>query len=289
MPPKKPDLSMFRKAIGETVSPDMFGLSTNFPKVIEIELSRMVPNPDQPRKTFDPVSLQELAQSIEQHGLLQPVTVKPYEDDRFMLVAGERRYRAHELLRKPTIFAIVTDGNVQELALIENVQREDLHPVELAQALSDLMESRNYTQEDLGRVIGKARNTVASLLSLNNLAEEVRIECPTSDISKSVLIEIARLPKNEDQLRMWQEVKSGSLKTVRAAREKKETGDVRTPQTPSTRLLTVARSFAKQLNKLAPDQGAFNRDQIRELRDLSTQIVALIDGLVSSNNPHREL
>ena len=279
MSPKKPDLSMFRKAVRETAGPDMFGLSTNFPKVIEIELSRIVANPDQPRKTFDPVSLQELAQSIDQHGLLQPITVKPHEKDLFMLVAGERRYRAHELLNKPTIFAIVTDGNVQELALIENVQREDLHPVELARALSDLMHSRNYTQEDLGRVIGKARNTVASLLSLNNLHEEIRMECPTSDISKSVLIEIARLPKRDDQLRMWKEVKSGSLKTVRATREKKEAGDVRTSQTPSTRLLAVGRSFAKQLNQLAPDQGAFNRDQIRELRDLSTQIVSLIDGL----------
>jgi ParB family chromosome partitioning protein len=270
---------MFRKAVGDTATPDMFGLSTNFPKVIEIELSRIVPNPDQPRKTFDLVSLQELAQSIEQHGLLQPITVKPYENDQFMLVAGERRFRAHELLNKPTIFAIVTDGNVQELALIENVQREDLHPVELARALSDLMESRSYTQEDLGRVIGKARNTVTSLLSLNNLPDEIRAECPTSDISKSVLIEIARLPNKEDQLRMWAEVKSGKVKTVRATREKKETGDIRTPQTPSTRLLAVGRSFTKQLNKLAPDQGAFNRDQIRELRDLSTQIVSLIDGL----------
>jgi ParB family chromosome partitioning protein len=173
----------------------------------------------------------------------------------------------------------VTDGNVQELALIENVQREDLHPVELARALFDLMESRHYTQEDLGRVIGKARNTVNSLLSLNNLPGEIKEECPTSDISKSVLIEIARLPNREDQLHMWAEVKSGSLKTVRATREKKETSDVRTPQTPSTRLLAVGRSFAKQLNKLALDQGAFNRDQIRELRDLSTQIIALIDAL----------
>jgi ParB family chromosome partitioning protein len=252
---------MFRRAVEDTATPDMFGLSTNFPKVIEIELSRIVPNPDQPRKTFDPASLRELAQSVEQHGLLQPITVKPHENDSFMLVAGERRYRAHELLERPTIFAIVTDGNVQELALIENVQREDLHPVELARALSDLMENRHYTQEDLGRVIGKARNTVTSLLSLNNLPEEIRKECPTSDISKSVLIEIARLPKREDQLRMWREVKEGSLKTVRAARQKKESGDIRTPQTPTTRLLSVGRSFTKQLNQLAPDQGAFNRDQ----------------------------
>jgi ParB family chromosome partitioning protein len=271
---------MFRKAVGETAAPDMFGLSTNFPKVIEIELSRIVPNPDQPRKTFDPVSLEELAQSIEQYGLLQPITVKPHENDRFMLVAGERRYRAHELLKKQTIFAIVTDGNVQELALIENVQREDLHPVELARALSDLMESRNYTQEDLGRVIGKARNTVTSLLSLNNLPGVIKAECPTSDISKSVLIEIARLPNRDDQLRLWEEVKTGGLKTVRAAREKKESGDVRTPQTRTTRLLSVGRSFAKQLNQLVPDQGAFNRDQIRELRDICLQIDGLIEGLV---------
>jgi ParB family transcriptional regulator, chromosome partitioning protein len=279
MPPEKPDLSMFRKAVGETGSPDMFGLSTDFPKVVEIELSRIVLNPAQPRKIFDPVSLQELAKSIEQHGLLQPVTIKPHENDLFMLAAGERRYRAHELLKKPTIFAIVTDGNIQELSLIENVQREDLHPVELAQALSNLMESRNYTQEDLGRVIGKARNTITSLLSLNDLPEEIRAECPTSDISKSVLIEIARLPNKDDQLRIWEEVKNGRLKTVRATREQKGTSDIRTPQTSSMRLISAGRSFVKKLNQLVPDQGAFNRDQIRELRDLGTQIVALIEAL----------
>jgi ParB family chromosome partitioning protein len=101
----------------------MFGLSPEMPRIIEIELTKLRPNPDQPRKVFNEETIKELAASIEQHGLIQPISVvtDPESRDGFMIVAGERRYRAHQHLEKPTITAIITKGNSDEIALIENI------------------------------------------------------------------------------------------------------------------------------------------------------------------------
>lgn len=98
-----------------------FQTSPDLPRIVKIDLDRLTPNPDQPRKQFDETALQELAASIEKHGLIQPVTVKEVDGDTFMLVAGERRYRAHQLLGRTTIAAIITQGNPDEIALIENL------------------------------------------------------------------------------------------------------------------------------------------------------------------------
>ena len=101
-----------------------------------------------------------------------------------MIVAGERRYRAHQHLGKPTIIAIITKGKSDEIALIENIQREDLSPIDQAEGLASMMERHGYKQEDLARVVGKSRPTVTELLSLNTLPEEIKQECRTFDISK---------------------------------------------------------------------------------------------------------
>jgi len=199
-----------------------FQTSPDLPRIVEIDLDRLTPNPDQPRKWFDDVALQELAASIERHGLIQPIIVKEAEGDTFILVAGERRYRAHKLLGRATIAALITQGNPDEIALIENLQREDLNPIEAAEALAIMMERHHYNQEDLGRTIGKNRVTVNELLRLNTLPQKIREECRTSDIlRKSVLIELARLDDESAQLQLWEEIKQGRLATVRAARERK--------------------------------------------------------------------
>src|ERR687895_176555 len=181
----------------------MFGLSPDMPRIIEIELTKLRPNPDQPRKVFDQEKIQELANSIDQHGLIQPISVVPDSEnhDGFMIVAGERRYRAHQHLAKTTIAAIITKGNPDEIALIENIQREDLSQIDEAEALAKMMERHGYKQEELARIVGKARNTINAILRLNTLPEEVKQECPTSDtVSKSVLLEIAREESRERQL-----------------------------------------------------------------------------------------
>src|SRR3954470_10957801 len=226
----------------------LFGPSGKLPKLVELRLETIRLNPDQPRKTFNEATLAELASSIEQHGLLQPITVKRVPDeDKYLLVAGERRYRAVQKLTRPTITAIITDGNVDEIAVIENLQREDLKPLEQAEALARLMEKHSYTQEQLAKVIGKARTTVTELLQLTGLPEEVKQESRTSDIPKSVLIEIARTKQPEAQRALWERFKGGG--TVRSVRATKKSGEVKDAQTmtPTAKALAAARNLARRL------------------------------------------
>ena len=122
----------------------------------------------------------ELAQSIEAKGLLQPILVKALDGERYMIVAGERRYRAHQLLARPTIAAVVTEGDMDEVAIIENVQRENLRPMELAKSLGRLMETHGYTQEDAAKAIGKESVKIVLIIkipkaSLRDYAEKYHL------------------------------------------------------------------------------------------------------------------
>jgi ParB family chromosome partitioning protein len=217
----------------------MFGISPDMPKIIEVELTKLRPNPDQPRKVFDEETIKELADSIDQHGLIQPISVvpDPENNDSYMIVAGERRYRAHQQLAKTTIFAIITKGNPDEIALIENIQREDLSPMDQAEGLASMMNKHGYKQEDLAKVVGKSRSTVTELLSLNSLPDDVKQECRTSDIPKSVLVEIVRVGDPAEQRRFWDQYKKGEVKTVRQARQRKVGEDITKPQQPKPKQL----------------------------------------------------
>jgi ParB family transcriptional regulator, chromosome partitioning protein len=179
-----------------------FGTSPDLPKIIEVDLAKLRPNPDQPRTTTDPISLEELASSIAKHGLIQPIAVArdPEETEGFIIAAGERRYRAFQHLRKETIPAIITTGDPAEIALIENIQREDLHPLDEARALTRLMQKHGYTQDEVSKVVGKAHRTVGELLMLTTLPQHIQEEWRTSAIPKSTLIEIARIDTAQEQL-----------------------------------------------------------------------------------------
>ncbi len=211
----------------------LFGLDPEMPRIIEIELTKLRPNPDQPRKRFNEETIKELASSIEQHGLIQPISVVPDPESQegFVIVAGERRYRAHQHLEKPTITAIITKGNPDEIALIENIQREDLSPMDQAEGLASLMERYGYKQEELAKVVGKSRPTVTELLSLNSLPEEIKQECRTFDVPKNFLVQIVR-SKPEEQLRFWGEYKKGEVKTVREAKKRKAGEEITTTEPP---------------------------------------------------------
>ena len=212
----------------------MFGLSPDMPRIIEIELTKLRPNPDQPRKVFDEEKIEELANSIDQHGLIQPISVVPDSEnhDGFMIVAGERRYRAHQHLAKTTIAAIITKGNPDEIALIENIQREDLSPIDQAEGLANMMTKHGYKQEELARVVGKSRPTITELLSLNSLPDDIKKECRTFDAPKSVLVQIVRVGTPEEQLRFWSEYKKGEVKTVREAKKRKAGEPIMTTKQP---------------------------------------------------------
>src|SRR3954447_1888190 len=255
----------------------LFGASGRAPKLVELRLEMIRLNPDQPRKTFDEQSLKELASSIDQHGLLQPITVKRVPDEEVSLLgAGERRYRAVQKLGRETVTAIITDGNVDELAVIENLQREDLKPLEQPEALARLMERHSYTQEQLAKIIGKARTTVTELLQLTGLPEEVKQESRTSDIPKSVLIEIARTKQPEAQRALWERFKGGG--TVRSVRATKKGGEIKDqqPMTATTKVLAAARNLARRLEELAPGELVTNQDQYQELVRVKGQIDELL-------------
>ena len=229
-----------------------FGTSPDLPKIVEVNLSEIHPNPDQPRKTFDEAKLRELAASIERQGLLQPIIIqkRAASDGGYLLVAGERRFRAHQLLEKTTIPAILTEGNPDEIALIENIQREDLNPLEEAEALERMMDRYHYTQEELGKVIGKAQNTVSEVLQLNTLPPSIKDEYRTSDtrtMSKSALVELTRIKDAKHQKAVWEAMKAGRW-TVRDARTAKR----RTlpPKPVQDRAIEVGRAFLSRIEAI---------------------------------------
>ena len=147
------------------------GVSTVKVKLIDIE-----PNRDQPRKQFDEEALAELSNSIAQHGVLQPLLVRPMPDGGYQLVAGERRWRASRmagLTEVPVVIRDLTDSQVAELALVENLQRENLNPLEEANGYKELSDRFGYTQEKISEIVGKSRSAVANALRLLNLPESV--------------------------------------------------------------------------------------------------------------------
>ncbi len=146
-------------------------------RVDEIELSRIKPNPFQPRKHFDEESLKELAESIERHGLIQPIVVMRAENGNFTLIAGERRYRASKISGASKIRAIIADlgdKNLRELALIENIQRENLTPIELANSYKELIDEYKITQEALANIVKKSRAQITNTMRLLNLDENTQ-------------------------------------------------------------------------------------------------------------------
>ena len=145
-------------------------------EVIELKLSELRPNPYQPRKVFDAEKLQELANSIKDHGVFQPIIVKKSIKG-YEIIAGERRYKASQLAGKETIPAIVrdfTDENMMEIALLENLQRENLNSIEEATAYQKLLTSLKVTQEELANKLGKSRSHITNMLGLLELPEEVK-------------------------------------------------------------------------------------------------------------------
>jgi len=156
--------------------------------VAEIDVDLIDPNPYQPRKHFDEKKLQELSDSIKRHGLLQPIVVISV-DDRYILIAGERRLRATKLAKLDTIKAIIAQVDLdeirlRELALIENIQRENLNPIELAQSYKELIEVHNITHEELSNIVNKSRSQITNTLRLLNLNEYVQKKLISDEISQ---------------------------------------------------------------------------------------------------------
>ena len=144
--------------------------------VTELDINKIYPNPNQPRKHFDEEALQELASSIKTHGVIQPLVVNREADGKYMIIAGERRWRASNMAgfqKVPVVIKNYTEKQIKEISIIENLQREDLNPIEAARAIKQLMDEYNLTQEAVADRIGKSRPSVANTLRLLSLYPDV--------------------------------------------------------------------------------------------------------------------
>ncbi|EAJ9524868.1 ParB/RepB/Spo0J family partition protein [Campylobacter lari] len=178
-------------------------LGSNEGRIEEIDIDLISPNPYQPRKNFDTQALEELAGSIKEYGLIQPVVVFKKDEFDYILIAGERRFRACKLLGKEQIKAVVLnvdDIKLRELALIENIQRENLNPIELAHSYKELLEIHDITQEKLADLIHKSRSQIANTLRLLNLNEQTQNFIIEGKISQGHAKVLVGLEKEEEKM-----------------------------------------------------------------------------------------
>jgi ParB family chromosome partitioning protein len=210
--PKQPDVVIS--------NPDSSTTSANL-LVVSIKLIK--PNPWQPRKTFHQESLQELADSIKEHGILQPLVVVPQGDGTYQLIVGERRLRASLLAGLDTVPVIVREGMQEqkklELALIENIQRHNLDPIEEAMAYQQLIDSYKLTQEEVARKVGKGRTTITNMLRLLHLPLRIQNAVAEGVISEGHARSILTVPGMEKQLAFFELIVNENF-TVRQAEDK---------------------------------------------------------------------
>lgn len=164
--------------LGRGLSALIPDISTEIDKkdIITIDLENIYPNQDQPRRVFDEEKIKILSESIKNYGVLQPIVLKPDDKGKYMIIAGERRYRASKLARKSDIPAVIKDipmKDIMEIALIENLQREELNPIEEALAYRSLIKNYEVTQEEISEAVGKSRPHITNTLRLLNLPQKI--------------------------------------------------------------------------------------------------------------------
>ena len=202
--------------------------SSSIDTLLQVSPEQIVPNPQQPRKHFDEKSLNELAQSISAQGVLQPLVVRkhPKFPNQYELVAGERRWRALkqiDVAQVPVVLRNVSDNEILEVSLLENIQRENLTVIEEAQSYHDLLQIHGYTQEELAKKLGKDRSTIANMLRLLQLPSALKNDLETGRITSGHARSILSLPNEGVQLEIRQRLlrKSWSVReTERQVRMK---------------------------------------------------------------------
>jgi ParB/RepB/Spo0J family partition protein len=249
-----------------------------------VPLSAVQPNPEQPRKYFAEDALAELAASILERGLIQPVVVRKHEGG-YQLLAGERRFRAAQLAGLDRLPAVVRDdGDALEIALIENLQREDLGPLEEASALAALIERHGYSHREVASLLGKSRPYVSNTLALNRLPDPVKAELHRKGnfLSREVLIGIARQPDAGAALSLWNRVKLDAM-SVRRFREEHGAARERSPVRDAVR---AARRLNRALRRLREGDGV-SGEAVNALRRVLRRTRRLADGVMQTLEPAR--
>lgn len=214
-----------------------------------VDINQILPDPNQPRKYFDAEGIKELSESIKQKGVLQPIIIRKDAENRIYLVAGERRYRAAKMAGLSRIPAILTKGNPMEIALIENLQRQDLKPMEEAEALARMVEKHSYTYDQLALVLGKSKSTIAEIMSLNRFPEAIKDQVRRAEqYPRRLLVEVAKQKTPEAMAVLFDRIKKGGLNSTQV-REIARGGTKSKSRTPAAIALEKVQNLNKHLNK----------------------------------------
>ena len=225
-----------------------------------VEVDKIKPNPNQPRREFDHLALQVLSDSIRQIGLVQPITIRDMQDGTYIIIAGERRWRASQmagLTSIPAYIRTVDDENMMEMALVENIQREDLNPMEIALAYQHLLEQYEMTQEQLSERVGKSRSAVTNYLRLLKLPGNIQVALENKEMDMGHARALLSLNDPTLQNQVFQAIKKEDL-SVRAVekmvKELQEGGSVSTQdgklKAKKTRLSTEYADLKRGLSQL---------------------------------------
>jgi len=220
-----------------------------------ILISKIKPNPNQPRKSFEDKSLKQLAQSIEEKGLITPITVKQ-DDDKYVIVAGERRYRAHKLLKKKRILAYVIDAesnkDIMYMALIENIQREDLNPIEEAKGYRYLQDNLKSSITEIAKTVGKSRPAVSNTLRLLKLPSQIQDSILKGEINAGQARAILQNKTTQGMIQFWKKLLKEKMSVRRTeslvTKNKKTSPQLQSIQSSLSRLIGEKVSI-KQNNK----------------------------------------
>lgn len=239
-------------------------------RLLEVDITKIIPNRYQPRRAFEEGDLKELADSIRSRGVVEPVLVRKAEEGKFELIAGERRWRAAGLAGAATIPVVIreaTDSDLLELALVENLLRKDLNPLEAARAYRRLMEEFNLSQEQIAQRVGKERPSVANSLRLLNLPEPVQEALLTEKLTSGHAKAILSLSREGDQLQLARQVLRQGLsvrQTERLARliERGKPARRRVAASPSPEVAQVQEQLSYQLGTRVRMEGGGERGRI---------------------------
>ena len=175
----------------------------------EIPISQIEANPNQPRREFDPEALQELATSIREIGIIQPITLRQIDENRFQIIAGERRWRASQiagLTAIPAYIRTISDESIMEMALVENIQREDLNAIEIALAYQHLLENDGMTQEKVSERVGKSRAAIANYLRLLRLPAQIQLSLQKKEIDMGHARALLSIDSPSLQIKLYKEI-----------------------------------------------------------------------------------
>lgn len=223
--------------------------------IIELKINEIEPDINQPRKTFDDEKLQELADSIKEHGVIQPIIVTKKEDY-YQIIAGERRWRASKKAGMKTIPAIIREYDekkIREISLIENIQRQNLNPIETAKAIKELMDEHDLTQDEIAKTLGKSRSTIANTLRVLNLDERVQEMIENGQISEGHARTLASIESPTKQYKLALDIINMDLSVRDAenyAKSKKEGKEFKKTAPKKGKLEVICQEIENEMKRV---------------------------------------